>query len=103
MATKRNKRATVGRGKLAERGKARKAAKPARGKTAKRNLAKLMPKSLTSSKANRAGTKKVLRKKVQPMKPSSTPEVETIIVDVVEEPAPGVITVTEVEETRKAS
>jgi hypothetical protein len=33
------------------------------------------------------------------MKPPTTPVVETTIVDVVEEPAPGVITVTEFEET----
>jgi hypothetical protein len=33
------------------------------------------------------------------MKPPSTPAVESIIVNVVEEPVPGVITVTEFEET----
>jgi hypothetical protein len=33
------------------------------------------------------------------MKPP-TPAVETVVVDVVEEPAPGVITVTEFEETQ---
>jgi hypothetical protein len=33
------------------------------------------------------------------MKPPG-PEVETVVVDVVEEPAPGVITVTEIEETQ---
>ena len=33
------------------------------------------------------------------MKPPG-PEVETVVVDVIEEPAPGVITVTEIEETR---
>jgi len=32
------------------------------------------------------------------MKPSNTPEVETVIVNAVEEPFPGVISVTEVEE-----
>jgi hypothetical protein len=31
------------------------------------------------------------------------PVVETVVVDVIEQPAPGVITVTEIEETRKAS
>ena len=36
------------------------------------------------------------------MKPSA-PSVETVVVDVIEQPAPNVITVTEVEETRKAS
>jgi hypothetical protein len=33
------------------------------------------------------------------MKPPG-PEVETVVVDVIEEPAPGVITVTEFEETQ---
>jgi hypothetical protein len=36
------------------------------------------------------------------MKPSA-PSVETVAVEVIEQPAPNVITVTEVEETRKAS
>jgi len=37
------------------------------------------------------------RKAKQPV----TPVVETVVVDVIEQPAPGVITVTEVEETRR--
>jgi hypothetical protein len=45
------------------------------------------------------------RKKARPMKRPITPVAETTIVDVVEEPAPGVITITEFEETdeREAS
>jgi hypothetical protein len=43
--------------------------------------------------------KKVARKVKQPV----TPVVETVAVEVIEQPAPGVITVTEIEETRKAS
>jgi len=45
--------------------------------------------------------KKVARKVKQPV----TPVVETVAVEVIEQPAPGVITVTKVEETevRKAS
>jgi len=39
------------------------------------------------------------RKKEQRMKPPG-PGVETVVVDVIEEPAPGVITVTEIEETQ---
>ncbi len=52
-----------------------------------------MPKKV-KAKVKRAGTKKAA-----PIKPPSTPEVETVIVDIVEEPVPGVITVTEFEET----
>ena len=71
------------------RPKARKQTKAARGKlAAKRTVARAKPK--------RASVKKAL----QPV----TPAVETVAVEVIEQPAPGVITVTEVEETvvRKA-
>jgi hypothetical protein len=72
----------------AKRGKARKAAKAA---PAKRTVAKAKPKP--------APVKKAARK----VKPTVTPVVETVAVEVIEQPAPGVITVTEVEEIRKAS
>ncbi len=36
---------------------------------------------------------------MRPMKPKSSPELETVVIDVIEEPVPGVITVTEFEET----
>jgi hypothetical protein len=73
------------------RGKSRKMSK-ARGKTAKRTPARAKPKRPAATK------------KVRAMKPSA-PSVETVVVDVIEQPAPGVVTVTEVEETevRKAS
>jgi hypothetical protein len=76
------------RGNSAKRSKARKVAK-----TAKRTVAK--------SKAKRTQTRKAARKVKQP----GTPIVEVVPVEVIEQPAPGVITVTEVEEAeiRKAS
>jgi hypothetical protein len=82
------KRAKLPKGKTANRGKARKVAK-----AAKRTVAKAKPKP--------APVKKVARKVKRPV----TPVVETVAVEVIEQPAPGVITVTEVEETevRKAS
>jgi hypothetical protein len=43
--------------------------------------------------------KKVARKRARPVKPPSTTAVETVVVDVIEEPVPGVNTVTEFEET----
>jgi hypothetical protein len=73
----------------AKRSKARKAAKAA--KALKRTVAKAKPKP--------APVKKAARK----VKPPVAPAVETVAVEVIEQPAPGVITVTEVEETRKAS
>ena len=80
-ASKVQKRGKLPRGKSAKRGKARKAA------PAKRTVAKAKPK--------RAPVKKAARRMKQPV----TPAVETVAVEVIEQPAPGVITVTEVEET----
>jgi hypothetical protein len=80
-------RAKLRRASSAKRGKARKVAK------AKRTAIRAKPKP--------APAKKVARKVKQP----ATPVVETVAVEVIEQRAPGVITVTEVEETeiRKAS
>ena len=79
------KRAKLRRGNSAKRSKARKVAKSA---TKKRIVA--------SAKPKRAPVKKAARKVKLPV----APVVETVVVDVIEQPAPGVITVTEVEETR---
>jgi hypothetical protein len=75
------------------RGKARKGAKAVRAKATKRMVAKARPK--------RASGKKAVRKVKRPI----APVVETAAVEVIEQSAPGVITVAEVEETevRKAS
>jgi hypothetical protein len=83
------KRAKRRRGNSATRAKARKVAKAA---ATKRTVAKAKPKP--------APVKKAAPKVVRRVK---KPAVETVIVDLIEQPAPGVITVTEVEETRKAS
>ena len=81
-------RTTLRRAKPAKRGKARKVAK-----AAKRTAARAKPKP--------APVKKATRKVKQPI----APVVETLATEVIEQPAPGIITVTEVEETevRKAS
>jgi hypothetical protein len=47
--------------------------------------------------------KKVARRMKQPVAPIVETVAETVAAEVIEQPAPGVITVTEVEETRKAS
>jgi hypothetical protein len=83
-------RVKLRRATSAKRGKARKAA---RAKATKRTVAKAKPKP--------APVKKAARK----VKQLVAPVVETAIVEMVEQPAPDVMTVTEVEETviRKAS
>jgi hypothetical protein len=70
----------------AKRGKARKLAKAA--KVTKRTVAGAKPQPAPVKKA----APKVVRRVKKPV-------VETVVVDLIEQPAPGVITVTEVEET----
>ncbi len=94
----RKRRATVKKGKSIARGKVPKASKSAGGRAAKPTVAK-PTKRLAKAKLKRAGAKRVSRKKVRPTKPAMSPAVETIIADVIEEPVPGVITITEFEET----
>jgi len=54
---------------------------------------------LAEVRPKRARAKRVARKTARPVKPPSTLTVETVVVDVIEEPVPGVITITEFEET----
>jgi len=97
---KRKKRGKARKGKSTAAGKLRKTSKPTRQKTPKRTVAKAMPKKrLAKQKPKRAGAKKVARKKVRSTKSPIAPVVETMITDLVEEPVPGVITITEFEET----
>ena len=51
------------------------------------------------AKTKRPKPEKVARKKARPQKPPITPVAETTIVDLMEQPTPGVITITEFEET----
>ena len=90
---KRKKRVTA-----QKRKSARKSSKSVR-RTAAKRTARKSKLTRVVAKAKRSGRKKVARKKARPMKPPITQVVETTIVDVVEEPVPGVITVTEFEET----
>ncbi len=95
---KRKKRTTVGKRKSTARGKGHKASVSARGKTAKQGASK-PSKRLAKSTSNRAAAKKAAPKRAGQVKRPSTPTVETVIVDVIEEPVPGVIAITEFEET----
>jgi hypothetical protein len=88
-ASKVQKRAKLRRGSSAKRGKARRASRAA--KATKRTIARAKPKP--------APVKKAARKVKQPV----APVVEIVAAEVIEQPAPGVITVTEVERTRRVS
>jgi hypothetical protein len=79
------------RNRVTARDNARKATKSSRGKASKRTVAR--------AKFKRIGVNKAARKKGQRMKQLGAPTVETVVVDVIEKPAPDVITITEFEET----
>ena len=66
----------------------------------KQVVAKPRPRNiLARAKPERTRVKKVARKRARPVRPPNATAVETVVVDVIEEPVPGVITVTEYEET----
>jgi hypothetical protein len=94
----RKKRPTVRKGKSTTRRKARKSLKSARGRPAKRIVARAAPRKRLAKAKLKRGAKKA-RKRVRAVKPPSTPAVETVVVDVIEEPVPGVTVVTEFEAT----
>ncbi len=98
IMAQRKKRVTLRKRKSTVRGTARKSSKSARGKAAKRTTTKMKPKKGVG-RAKRPTAKKIARRKARQMKRPITSVVETTIVDVVEESAPGVIAVTEFEET----
>jgi hypothetical protein len=77
---------------------------PKRAKTAKRQAAERLVKAKPKRKVSKAKpTRSVAKKSASrpPMTPTqpSTLQTETTIVDVIEEPVPGVVVVTEFEET----
>jgi hypothetical protein len=84
--------------KVQSRAKLRKRDSAKRGKAGKTAQAR----TVARAKPKRMPVKKVARKVKQPVAPVL---VETVAAEVIEQPAPGVISVTEVEETemRKAS
>ena len=90
----RKKRPAIRKGKSITRRKARKPSKSARKRPAKRTVARATPRKRSAKAKLKRGAKKA-RKKVRAMKPPSTPVVETVVVDVIEEPVPGVTVITE--------
>ena len=96
----RKKRPTARKGKPTARRKARKPSKSARRIPAKRTVAKAISRKRSAkAKHKGVGAKKVARRKVRAVKPPTTPVVETVVVDVIDEPVPGVTVVTEFEAT----
>ncbi len=85
--------------KVKSRAKLRKGNSAKRGKPRRESKAKATKRAVAKAKPKRPPAKKATRK----VKQTVTPVVETVAVEAIEQPAPGVITVTEVEETRKAS
>jgi hypothetical protein len=98
MAQSKKRVAALRKRKSTVRRRARKSSKSVRGKAAKRTATKLRSKKAVA-KTKRPKAEKVARKKARPQKPPIIPVAETKIVDVVEKPARGVITITEFEET----
>jgi hypothetical protein len=94
----RKKRPTVRKGKSTARRKARKPSKSAQGRSAKRTVARAIPRKRLAKAKLKRGAKKA-RRRVKVVKAPSTPAVETVVVDVVEEPVPGLTVVTEFEAT----
>ena len=94
----RKKRPTARKAKPTARRKARKPSKSARGRPAKRIVARAAPRKRFAKAKLKRGAKKA-RKRVRAVKPPSTPAVETVVVDLIEEPVPGVTVVTEFEAT----
>jgi hypothetical protein len=85
------RKATLKRGRASKRA--------ARTRMAKRVAAKTAPKKrVTKTRAKRTVTKKAPTKAPEP--PQQGTAAETVIVDVIEEPVPGVTVVTEFEATR---
>jgi hypothetical protein len=77
---------------------ARKSSKSVRKRPPKRTVARAMPRK-RSAKAKLKGGAKKARKKLEAIKRARTPVVRTVVVDVVEEPIPGVAVVAEIEAT----
>jgi hypothetical protein len=84
--------------KVQKRGKPRRGNSATRGKARESSRAKAAKQPVAKAKTKRTPVKKAARQIEQ-----SVVTVETVAVELIERPAPDVITVIEVEDTRKAS
>ena len=93
---KRKRRAVAQKKAAAKRGKARARVKSTRRKVAKRAGGKTKAKKQTiRSRAKRTAPKKTGPRPTEPPRQPAGATEETVIVDIIEEPAPGVVGVTE--------
>jgi hypothetical protein len=98
---KRKQRAVARKKTAAKRGTARARVKSTRRKVAKRASRKTKAKKQTTKpRAKRGVPKKVTPQSVEPPRQLAGATEETVIVDIIEEPAPGVVVVTEFESVR---
>jgi len=98
---KRKKRPAGRKAGSRARGKAQTSSRSRRGKATRRTAASRTTKKRPAVKARpkAARAKKRARKRISPVKPSAIPTAETVIVDLIEEPIPGVVSITEFEAT----
>jgi hypothetical protein len=94
---KRTKRTTTTR-KLKSAGRAQKRGKPAKRQAGKRLVKAKAKRQITKGKKRAVAKRLASRRPTTPAQPNNL-ETETTIVDVLEEPVPGVMVVTELEET----
>ena len=98
---KRKQRALARKKTASKRGKVHTKAKSDHRKAAKRNAAKAKAKKqATRSRVKRAAAQKAAPRSAElPMQPAEVAD-ETLILDIIEEPVPGVVVVTELESVR---
>lgn len=95
---KRKRRASARKKTAAKRGKARARVGSIRRKVAKRaGRKKKAKKQTTKPRAKRAVPKKVTPQSVEPLRQPAGATEEALIVDIIEEPVPGIVVVTEFE------
>lgn len=98
---KRMQRALARKKTASKRGKVRTKAKSAPRKAAKRVAVKTKPKKqATKARAKRAAPEKAAPRPTEPPRQAAEAPDETVIVDIIEEPVPGVVVVTEFESVR---
>lgn len=98
---KRKQRASARKKAASKRGKVRTKAKSAPRKAAKRVAVKTKAKKLaTKARAKRAAPEKAAPLPTEPSGQAAGAPDETVIIDIIEEPAPGVVVVTEFESVR---
>jgi len=101
---KRKQRASARKKTASKRGKVRTRAKSAPRKAVKRvAMKKKAKKQATKARVKRAASKKAAPRPTEPPRRLAEAPDETVIFDIIEEPIPGVVVVTEFETVRTSS